>query len=182
MLGNYLFACSLFVVVLRLPMVRHRPSLKSGFTLLEVILAILIAVLMLAVAIPSFSGVFEGSKAQNSFLNFDAIVQEARTRSMEEARNYVIVWGRDRSVLLRPETPATPEEAEGLQKWKIQKGETLELHLPAALTEKGITPDAIWTFWPTGICEPAEVRYKGGAGAWSAVYNPFTVQGEVSYD
>ena len=140
MLGNYLFACSLFVVVLRLPMVRHRPSLKSGFTLLEVILAILIA------------------------------------------RNYVIVWGRDRSVLLRPETPATPEEAEGLQKWKIQKGETLELHLPAALTEKGITPDAIWTFWPTGICEPAEVRYKGGAGAWSAVYNPFTVQGEVSYD
>ena len=164
-------------------MARHpsRLNLKTGFTLLEVILAILIAALVITVAIPSLTGVFEGSKAQNSFTTLDNMVQEAHTRSMEQKRNYVLVWGRDKTVLLRPEEPGK-DEAEGLPMWKIQKGEALELHLPAALTEKGATPDAIWTFWSNGVCEPAEIRYKGAQGAWSAVYNPFTVQAEVRYE
>ncbi|MEI6561762.1 MAG: type II secretion system protein [Verrucomicrobiota bacterium] len=158
-----------------------RFNTKAGFTLLEVILAILIAALVITVAIPSLTGVFEGSKAQGAFTTFDSMVQEARTRSMEEERNYVLVWGRDKTVLLRPEEPGK-DEMEGLPMWKIQKGEALELHLPAALTEKGATPDAIWTFWSNGVCEPAEIRYKGAEGAWSALYNPFTVQGEVRYE
>jgi len=163
-------------------MARNHSSFQSGFTLLEVILALFIAALVITLAIPSLTGVLEGSKVQNSFADFDAMVQEARSRSVEEARNYVIVWGRDRTVLLRPENPADKEEAEGLKQWKIEKGEMLELHLPAALTAKGTTPDAIWTFWSTGVCEPAEVRYKGAEGAWSAVYSPFTIQAEVDYD
>ena len=154
---------------------------KTGFTLLEVVLAILIAALVITVAVPSLTGVFEGSKAQKSFFTFDAMVQEAHTRSMEEERNYVLVWGRDKTVLLRAEEPGK-DEAEGLPMWKIQKGEALDLHLPAALAEKGATPDAIWTFWSNGVCEPAEIRYKGAEGAWSAIYNPFTLQGEVRYE
>ena len=160
----------------------HYSSSESGFTLLEVILALLIASLVITLAIPSLSGVLEGSNVQNSFSDFDKMVQEAHSRSVEEGRNYVIVWGRDRTVLLRPEEIANKEGDEGLQSWKIEKGDTLELNLPAALTPKGTTPDAIWTFWSSGICEPAEVRYKGAEGAWSAVYNPFTVQAEVNYD
>ena len=159
----------------------YRFNPKSGFTLLEVLLAILIAALVIAVAIPSLTGAFEGSKEQGSFTGFDALVQEAHARSVEQQRNYVLVWGRDKMVLLRPEDP-TKDEAEGLQMWKIKKGETLELHLPAALTDKGATPDAIWTFWSTGVCEPAEIRFKGAEGAWSAVYSPFTVQAEVRYE
>lgn len=162
-------------------MARHCSSMKSGFTLLEVILALLVACLVITLAIPSLSGVVEGSSAQSSFADFDAMVQEAHSRSVEQARNYVIVWGRDRAVL-RPEEPASKDEAEGSQEWKIKKGEILDLHLPAALTEKGMTPDAIWTFWSNGVCEPAEIRYKGSEGAWSALYNPFTVQAEVNYD
>ena len=179
---NYLFASCRFVLVLWFQMASPYSSFKSGFTLLEVILALLIASLVITIAIPSLTGVLEGSKMQNTFSDFDAMVQEARSRSVEEARNYVIVWGRDKDVVLRPEDPANKNEAAGLQKRKIEKWETLELHLPAALTEKGMMPDAIWTFWSTGVCEPAEVRFKGTDGAWSAVYNPFTVQAEVNYD
>jgi len=163
-------------------MARYLSRVKNGFTLLEVILALLIAALVISVAIPSLTGVMQGSKAQDSFSDFDAMAQEAHTRSLEEGRNYVIVWGREKTVRMRPEEPANPSEAKGMQTRKIQKNETLELHLPAALTEKGSTPDAIWTFWSNGVCEPAEVRYQGAAGAWSAVYNPFTVQAEVNYD
>jgi len=160
----------------------HFVHSKSGFTLLEVSLAIMIALILMAVAIPSLTGVLGDAKGQTVFSTFDALVQEARERSLQEQRNYVLVWGRDRVVLLRPEEPANRAETEGAQRWKIEKGEVLDLKLPAALTAKGATPDAIWTFWADGVCEPAEVRYKGAAGAWSAVYNPFTAQAEVLYE
>ena len=155
---------------------------QSGFTLLEISLAIMIAVVILAVAIPSLIGVLGKSKAESSFAAFDQMAQEARQRAHDEARNYIIVWGRDRWVLMRPEEPANRAEAEGLRQWRIAKDESLELHLPAALTDKGATPEAIWTVWTDGVCEPAEVRYKGAAGQWSAVYNPFTAQAEVRYE
>lgn len=161
-----------------------RPSAhsQSGFTLLEISLSILIAVVIMAVAIPSLSGVLGKSKAESTFAAFDQMVQEARARAQAEERNYVIVWGRDRWVLMRPEEPANRSEAEGVSQWRIAREELLELHLPAALNAKGATPEAIWTFWTNGVCEPAEVRYKGAAGAWSATYNPFTVQAEVRYE
>jgi hypothetical protein len=69
-----------------------------------------------------------------------------------------------------------------VRQWRIARDELLELHLPAALNAKGAVPEAIWTFWTNGVCEPAEVRYKGAAGAWSATYNPFTGQPEVHYE
>ena len=161
---------------------RHFPSLTAGFTLLEIILAVLIASIVMALAVPSLTGALGTTKAQSVFLEFDRMVQQARARSVEEARDYVIVWGRDGVVLMRPESPATKDEGEGMQQWKIEKSDKLELHLTAALLDKGTTPDAIWTFWSNGVCEPAEVRYKGTTGAWTAVYNPFTVQAEVRYE
>ena len=155
---------------------------KAGFTLLEVSLAIMIALLIMAIAIPSLTGAMGKSKAQDAFSAFDDMVQEAHFRSMQEGRNYVIVWGRDKEVIVRPEEPSNRGEAQGLRQWNIQKEEALELHLPAALIAKGATPDAIWTFWSNGVCEPAEIRYAGAAGKWKAVYSPFTVQAEVSYE
>jgi prepilin-type N-terminal cleavage/methylation domain-containing protein len=155
---------------------------QSGFTLLEVSLSVLIAVLILAVAIPSLTGVMGGSRAEKSFQAFDQVAREARRRAQSEGRNYVILWGRDRRVLMRPEEPANRGESEGLLQWRIAPKEKLELHLPAALQGKGATPDAIWTFWANGICEPAEVRYEGAEGKWSATYHPFTPQAEVLYE
>ena len=154
---------------------------SNGFTLLEIILAILIAAMVITVAVPTLTGVFEGSKAQDCFKKFDEMVQDAHARSVEEGRNYVLVWGRDKTVLLRPEDSPN-EDGKGMQMWKIKKGEALVLHLPAALTEKGATPEAIWTFWATGVCEPAEIHFQGAEGAWTAVYNPFTVQAEARYE
>ncbi len=160
---------------------RHR-QFQSGFTLLEISLAIAIALIVMAVAIPSVTSALGGSPAQRAFTDFDAMVQEARDRSREQGRNYVIIWGREKVVLLRPEEPANRTEAEGLKRWKMAAEGELELRLPAALTARGTAPDAIWTFWADGVCEPAEVRYKGAGGKWLAVYSPFTAQAEVHYE
>ncbi|MDD5350819.1 MAG: prepilin-type N-terminal cleavage/methylation domain-containing protein [Chthoniobacteraceae bacterium] len=156
--------------------------IRSGFTLLEVILAIMIALVVMAVAIPSVTSALGESKAQKSFAEFDAMVREAHRRSVAEHRNYVIVWGRDNTVSMRPEEPGNRAEAEGLQRRKMTAGGEVELRLPAALTANGAVPDAIWTFWTNGVCEPAEVRSKGRETKWSAVYNPFTARAEVRYE
>ena len=153
---------------------------RIGFTLLEVLLALLIAVTIMAVSIPSVTSALNGSRSQKAFMHFDAMVQEARTHSQKERRNYVIVWGRDHLVRMRPEMAAHSEESKGT----LYEGTTkdLKLYLPAALLPKGKEPDAIWTFWANGVCEPARVEYKGPEGAWSAIYDPFTARAEVRYE
>lgn len=161
---------------------RHKYLFRVGFTLLEVILALLIAVTVMAVSIPSVTSALNGSKTQKSFEAFDSMVREAHERSVVEQRNYVIVWGRERIIRMRPETAEIRGESEGVQRREISRDEKLTLHLPAALMPKGKEPDAIWTFWASGVCEPARVEYKGRDGSWSAVYDPFTVQAEVHYE
>ena len=153
-----------------------------GFTLLEVLLALFIAVTITAVTVPGMASVLAKSPARRAFDNFDTLVQEAHFRSRAEGRAYVLVWSRDKAVVLRAEEPATRAEAEGLKKWDQAASGELELHLPAALLRNGKKPDAIWTFWADGSCEPAEIRYKCASRSWSASYNPFTIHAEVRFE
>jgi hypothetical protein len=152
-----------------------------GFTLLEVMLALLVALTVIAVSVPSVTAALSKPPAQMAFERFDVMVREARTRSHTEGRNYVIVWGDDKTVRLRPEESSSRSEASGIRQWKQSKEGTLEIRFPAALL-RGKTPDAIWTFWPDGACEPAEIRYQNANTKWSAFYNPFTARAEVRYD
>jgi hypothetical protein len=162
-------------------MFRYISRSHFGFTLLEVMLALLVALTVIAVSVPSVTATLLKPPAQIAFERFDTIVSEARNRSHTEGRNYVIVWGRDQTVRLRPEESSNHSEANGIHQWKQQKEGALEIRFPAALL-RGKTPDAIWTFWPDGSCEPAEIHYQSGNAKWSAIYNPFTARAEVRYD
>ena len=37
----------------------------------------------------------------------------------------------------------------------------------------------VWTFWPTGNCEPVGIRYEGPSGKWEAVYNPLSAKADL---
>ena len=178
-----LFFCAVRVAngrrVLFLPVPRPHHSSAPGFTLLEVCLAVAIALIVLAAAIPNIASALRESDARRAFGAFDSMVREARERSRAEGRNYVMVWGRERAVLLRPEAPLNRTEAGGVRRWEMAREGALVLRLPAALVAG---PDAIWTFWADGVCEPAEVRYSGAGGGWLAVYNALTGEAEVRYD
>ena len=158
------------------------PRFQRGYTMLEIILALVIALLVLAVAVPSVMTALNNPPSQQSFEEFDAMVQEARRRSVTEERPYILVWGREKEVVLRPKSAANPDEARGIQRWSFAEKGALELHLPAALMPHGATPEAIWTFWPDGVCEPAEIRHAGDGWKWIAVYHPLTGRAEVRYE
>jgi type II secretory pathway pseudopilin PulG len=147
-----------------------------AFTLIEVALAISILMLLLMLAVPSFTGVIASKRLKQSLEGFNNLVRQAHERSLTERRPYLIVWAKN-GVLLRPEVFAGDEEVKPAAEFRLSKGTLLNLSLPAALADKH---PAEWIFWPSGNCEPATVQFKGPAGLWTANYSPLTAQPEVT--
>ena len=148
----------------------------SGFTLLEVCLAIFIGLLIIVAAVPSLSGLLDDKKGKKTLDLFNGLVQEARTRSIEERRPYVLLWTKE-GITMQPDGAGAGEEE--AQMLTLEGDDSLVLELPAALKKE---PEPVWTFWPSGTCEPAKVVFRGKEGAWTAVYNPFTVSAEVTHE
>ena len=147
-----------------------------GFTLIEIALSIFILLLLLVLAVPSFTGVMANRRLKQSLDDFNGLVQQAQERSVSERRPYLIAWGKG-NVVLRPEVFADDEEAKATAEFRPAKGSTLKLSLPAALAEKY---PAEWIFWPSGTCEPATIRFQGPAGSWTANYSPLTARPEIT--
>jgi len=147
-----------------------------AFTLMEIALSIFILMLLLLLAVPSFSGVIASRRLKQSLDGFNNLVRLAHERSASERRPYLIVWGKN-SVLLRPEVFAADEEVKPAAEFRLSKGTLLRLSLPAALVENHPWE---WIFWPSGNCEPATVQFRGPAGVWTANYSPLTAQPEVT--
>ena len=147
-----------------------------GFTLIEIALSIFILLLLLVLAVPSFSGVIANRRLKQSLDEFNNLVRQAQERSVAERRPYLIAWGKN-NVVVRPEVFAEGEEAKATAEFRLSRGSTLKLSLPVALAEKY---PAEWIFWPSGTCEPAIVRFQGPAGSWTANYSPLTGRPEIT--
>ncbi|MDP9291444.1 MAG: hypothetical protein M3O82_03660 [Verrucomicrobiota bacterium] len=148
---------------------------SGGFTLLEICLAVLMALLIFTISVPSVRGLLADSRLHKSFETFDGLAQDARLRSIRDRRPYLLVWD-DKSIELRPAEPTTADEKLDFPVIEPDKGESYDIELTGALAEK---PAKEWIFWPTGTCEPATITYQSVMGHWLAKYDPLTVQGEL---
>jgi type II secretory pathway pseudopilin PulG len=144
--------------------------------LIEIALGIFILLLLLMLAMPSFTGVIANRRLKQSLDEFNNLVRQAQELSVAERRPYLIVWGKH-NVVVQPEAFAEGEEAKAKGEFRPSRGSTLRLSLPVALTEK-YPPE--WIFWPSGVCEPATVRFQGPAGSWTANYSPLTGRPEIT--
>jgi prepilin-type N-terminal cleavage/methylation domain-containing protein len=153
------------------------PHFHSGFTLLEILLAMGVALVMVAVAVPAMDGGWNRD-SRGSWGKLEALAREARERAVAERRPQVIELERGCVLRLRP---GYSEEAVSDRVWKPGKGAVLEFSFPAALGS-GEAPKACWTFWPDGTCEPIRVTYRDAHEAWMAVFDPLTGRREVGHD
>jgi type II secretory pathway pseudopilin PulG len=154
---------------------RQRIHRTTGFTLVELAVAVMIMMLLLLLAVPSMEGVLADRRLRRSLDGFNKIVREAQERSIAERRPYLIVWF-DGKVGLRAEGLGRGEDPEPAVKVTLAKGESLQISFPAALVEK---PPPEWIFWPSGNCEPAVVSFKGKNGNWTASYSALTAHPEI---
>ena len=148
-------------------------SRRAGFTLLELCLAIAIALMLVATAVPSLSGLFAEQRLKETYEEFEDLVREARSRSVNERRDYVLVWD-DQGVSLEPNAPTEADPDESIMRLDLPKGATLTIERPAALVKK---PPAEWIFWKSGNCEPVVITYQGEPGSWIVKYDPLTARG-----
>src|SRR5256714_11838028 len=93
---------------------------RSGFTLVELAIAIVILLLLMMLAVPSINGVLADRRLRRSLDGFNAIVREAQERSITERRPYLIIW-RDGKVGLRPEGLLKGENPEPAGKLEMGK-------------------------------------------------------------
>ena len=149
---------------------------RRAFTLIEIALSIFILLLLLLLAVPSLTGVIANRRLKESLDSFNQLVRQAQERSVTERRAYLMVWGKN-SVWLRPENFGEKEEEKPTAVFRLTKGSSIKVWLPAALMGK---PPSEWIFWPSGTCEPATVQFKGPAGTWTANYPPLTAQPELT--
>ncbi|HMG05737.1 MAG TPA: prepilin-type N-terminal cleavage/methylation domain-containing protein [Chthoniobacterales bacterium] len=148
---------------------------EEGFTLVEMVIAIVVMLLVLAVSIPSLNGVLADRRLRRSFDELNSMVRQAQERSIAERRSYLIVW-LDKQIALGPEALLKGEDPKPIAVLKWQKGDSFQPTFPASLEEE--TPWA-WVFWPSGNCEPAEVSYQGKDGKWTAKYSALTARAEL---
>lgn len=154
---------------------------RAGFTLIELMLAIAIAIILLMMALPSMSGISAEKELRASFEKFDGFARQAQMKAVSQQRSWVIVWEKER-ILLAPEAPTGEElqngSAEGQDSIPVSENDHWTVNRPASLLPPKDTPQ-IWTFWRSGTCEPLEVTYEGPVGWWTAQYNPLTGHGEI---
>lgn len=143
--------------------------------MIEIVIVVSIAVLVMLLAVPSLTGVVADKRLRRSFDDFNALVHQAQEKSVSEHRAYLIVWS-EKGALLQPEVFAKDEEQKPTAVFPFESRSRLALALPAALKKD---PPAEWIFWPSGICEPAVVEFKGREGEWKAEYSPLTARAEL---
>jgi hypothetical protein len=131
--------------------------------------------LLLLIALPSVSGVLASRRLQRSLDAMNQIVRMAQEHSVQERRPYLIEWQKS-SIILRPETSAEGDSDSPTATLALDKGHAYALRLPAAL---GKASAAQWVFWPSGVCEPANIRFKGPDGSWEVNYWPLTARPEI---
>lgn len=145
-------------------------------------LAVAIAVIIMAIAIPSMSGLRSERLLRESFEKLQTLAYKAQSNALTQQRAWVLVWEQNQ-VLLQPDSPTAEEKlagsAEGTETLTFEEGEVFTIVRPATLLPKKETPGE-WPFWRSGTCEPVTVTYEGPHGRWAADFHPLTAKGELT--
>jgi hypothetical protein len=140
--------------------------------LFELAIAIALALLVFAIAIPAVDGVFAAGRLQGTIDTFDDFVSTARDKSVAEGRVYIMVWSK-KEIRLVADGPQREGLDEMQQVFTPGDGEIYSLILPSAIDAD---PAPEWTFWPTGTCEPATITFRGPKGTWEVRYAALSVR------
>lgn len=153
---------------------------RTAFTMMELLMAIALAVIIMALAIPVLGSIFEEDELQRTFKKFEEFVMKAQMKAVKEGRTYLIVWHdadaqHQGGLTLEPQV-LTAEEVE-MEPESFGFGDAeMVIERPYSLEKK---PLAEWPFWKSGTCEPVRVSYQSKAGSWLAEFDPLTTRGTI---
>jgi type II secretion system protein H len=154
-------------------------SSRSGFTLLELCVAIFLVLLLMAAALPSLVGQAARQRLQTAYDRFDALVADAQRHSVTDGKPYILTWTASGAIRLYPAdwNPRDKKAVPAESLVPAHEDDHYILERDASLTQ---SPAPVWTFWPSGNCEPVSVRFEGKSGTWTAEYNALSTRGNIT--
>jgi prepilin-type N-terminal cleavage/methylation domain-containing protein len=154
-------------------------SSRSGFTLLELAVAIFLVLLLMAAALPSLLGQAARQRLQLAYDRFDSLVADAQRHSVTDGKPYILTWAPSGAIRLYPAdwNPADKKATAAASLVPANEDDHYTLVRDASLTA---APAPVWTFWPSGNCEPVSVRFEGASGTWTAQYNALSTRGNIT--
>ncbi len=142
-------------------------------------MAIFLVLLLMAAALPSLLGQAARQRLQTAYERFDTLVADAQRHSVTDGKPYVLTWTPSGTIRLFPadwnprDRKAVPVES----LTPANDSEHYTLVRDASLTQD---PAPVWTFWPSGNCEPVGILYEGTSGTWTAQYNALSTRGNIT--
>lgn len=160
----------------------------KAFTLIEIVVALTIAAVIAAVAIPTVKGLGRDEAARAPMKALAAVVQEARLRAMREHRSYQIVFEHEgihaspamypyekrEDFLKRLEEMRTPPRIELIQRVVMQRTE-VQREVVNGRPQELATPDEPPRFeppWTVSIALPPKTECEvlmWGDGEWDVI-------------
>ncbi|MDZ4743705.1 MAG: hypothetical protein SGI98_09855 [Verrucomicrobiota bacterium] len=144
----------------------------GGFTLLEMTLAIVLAVMFSSMLVPLFDTVVVEKRLRAGSSLYSEFAQTAFRESLKEGITYEVRWN-DKTIELMKYAPAQNgggKEPEIVKVQDIPRGITVTNLYSVA---KGDEPNQ-WSFYPTGVCQPMRLKLMLG-GSWiDLTFSPLT--------
>lgn len=137
------------------------PVRRTGFTLLEVLLALAIAGLIAAITVPLMLSTTDPA---------DRAAEDLRT-FCRQARRDAILSGEPKLILVKPSGLGLKgsEEIAG-----VPDGWTLEIRRSAERKFRKPVKGETWEFNGEGLCEPITLRMAGGGQSYEMAFDPLT--------
>lgn len=139
---------------------------RAGFTLLEVIVALSIALLLIGVSTLSISGIQDEHKLRKISSLIENTARGSLMRAVSDSRRVFVELGPNS--IVAPTTQATdiPEDYafEG----------NLEIRRYGEKAFRRPDHGEVWEFSPTGVCEPLELRVSNAIGTVELAFDPLT--------
>jgi type II secretory pathway pseudopilin PulG len=125
----------------------------KGFTLLEVCVALTIAVLILGVSVMGISGVQEEQRLRESAAAIESTAREALLDAI--AHHRPVQLGLDGGLA-------------------VSEGGSIEIKRHGETAYRAPKSGEFWEFSPSGVCEPLEIRITSPAGTIEMGFDPLT--------
>ncbi len=165
---------------------------RAGFTIIELMVAVMVGLMMLGLAVPSMRGVLEEQRLREKLASFEEVVRRSAALASKSKKEVRLIWFKDglRALtgwdqLQQPgpvgnEVPRWEQGSGGEESVFFAVGEDEALSL-SRLAARSANPLSEWSFWPSGTREPVEIYYEGPLGKWGLRFSALVPDPEIVY-
>jgi hypothetical protein len=156
----------------------HKRASRPGFTILEIMLAVMVTAVVLTMGVVLFRGFKSQRALEDRMSAIEGLARTAYTGVLEDQRPWMVVFEKNRCGVfnigaLPPEDAPLPKPIRVVE---LDSGMKLFLKRTTWPEWKEIVVPEVWRFEPKSILEPILIRLESPKGFISGRFDPLTAR------